>query len=108
MQAFAEALEMADDVVHEHEAGPYSPNLATPEQATPASTLAVPSSARITKVSALSDFAPVNLKVKRCVGRFHVLSTLSPFHRLGDEKVTNTTMNEDKIGYLFYCDGLYW
>lgn len=60
MQAYAEALK-DDPIAEATEGSPLPPG-------SPAvSHHSVPNSARVRKVAALSDFAPINLRVKRCV-----------------------------------------
>lgn len=56
VQAFADAL-CADETIAEQQGDASSPAIPS----TP-----IVSASRIRKVSALSDFAPVNLRVKRC------------------------------------------
>ena len=61
MQAFINALQ-SDDLDGNDAISAVSPNI-VPDSP-------VPQSPRVRKVSALSDFAPINLKVKRCGASF--------------------------------------
>ena len=99
MKAFAKALESDEIGVHEPlEAS--SPGLHAGSPVT--------SSPRVRKVSALSDFAPVNLKVKRCV--LHLLpGCLSrPHLYLGAEGEGRPHMTGDEIGSLPSSGGHCW
>ena len=74
MRAFEEAL-MADDrsIVDYAASSPSIPG--SPITAYPSGT------ARIRKVSAMSDFAPVNIKVKRLVFRYSKIALLLTIHK---------------------------
>jgi hypothetical protein len=71
----------------------------------------VASSLRIRKVSALSDFAPINLKVRRCGFR---QSTDPRSHHTTYPNATGgneggpTRITVRRIGYSFFFVGLFW
>lgn len=95
IEAFANALQ-ADDIHDE----PYdsSQSLLTPTSSR---------TSRVRKVSALSDFAPINQKVKRYASRIEtILRDLTP--RLsGEQRETEWTI-EDMIGSSCFSGGHSW
>jgi hypothetical protein len=99
IEAFAHALKL-DEAYFDHHGDTSSPQIpGTPVSSFP----------RILKVSALSDFAPINLKVKRYTSQLP-LNSISRFFKnselLGAGKKPNRI--NGVITYLFFYAGPYW
>jgi hypothetical protein len=64
--------------------------------------------ARIRKVSAMSDFAPVNIKVKRFVFRHSKIALLLTIHHNPDGEGGQVHQLRNKSGRLSFYDGRCW
>ena len=92
IEAFANALQAEE--IHDNndnQASPSSPTL----------------SPRVRKVSALSDFAPVNLKVRRHVSTKYQVCLVANF-KCSEGKRWTKEIVEDMIGYFCSCAGRFW
>lgn len=103
MQQFEEALRADDSaILSDFNEAPYSPVVGPQHFGTPSF------GQRVRKVSALSDFAPVNLKVKRCVYTYHLLLPMVLKHAFeggGDHPDQRTRAAS---GSTSRYDGRYW
>jgi hypothetical protein len=101
MRAFEEAL-MADDrsIIDYAASSPSLPGSPIMHQP--------PGTARIRKVSAMSDFAPVNIKVKKSVSHYLKIALLLTVHHKLDGREGQVHQPGNKSGHLSFSGGHCW
>jgi hypothetical protein len=67
-----------------------------------------PGTARIRKVSAMSDFAPINIKIKRSVSGYSKIAVLLTVHHKPDRREGQAHRLRNKSGHLSFYGGRCW